>query len=99
MIVAQVFVATGRFRYEQRHAVGFASLEKAKSEYDRLADILTRRNDRKNDLPKTVDIDGDAGNRITVGVDDISTLGLIDFAFANEQEAGVKDAFPHLFKK
>lgn len=99
MIVAQIIVSTGRFHYEQRHTVGFTKLEKAQSEYDRVAALLTKRNERGNDLPKTVEIDGDSGGKFTVGMDDISSIALLDFAWANEQEKGVAEAFPFLFRK
>jgi len=98
MIVAEIFVTTGRF-HEQKHAVPFTALDKATAEFERLAAILTKRNERGNDLPKTVDVDGAAGHRLTIGVDDISSIGLCDFAKANEESAGIKDTFPHLFKR
>lgn len=102
MIVAQVLVTAGG-RLGSRalsHAVTFADAGKAKSEYDRVAALIRKRNDRKNDLPETVEIDGgETGSRVTISLDDITSVGLFDFAKVNEHQAGISDAFPHLFRE
>lgn len=79
------------------HNVRFDDLAKAEAEYERVAALMLKRADRGNDLPKTVEVVG--VNKITLPLDDIHSVALSDFAEANEQEAGVRDAFPNLFKR
>jgi hypothetical protein len=80
------------------YGVGFSDLEKAKAEYRRVADLITARVERKNDKPATVEIVGD-GNMVTAPLDDIGSVALQDYAWANAEETGVKDKYPNLFKR
>jgi hypothetical protein len=48
-------------------------------------------------LEKTVVISGIS--EFTCPLDEITSIGWVDFAHANEQEAGMRDAFPNLFKR
>ena len=98
MLVAEVFVTTGRFHFETKHSVGFKDLEKAKAEFDRVADIVKRKAERKNDLPETIDLDGDAGTKVSVCTSDIATVGFLDYALADANRKGLRDAFPNLMK-
>jgi len=101
MIVAQIKVTTGRFSMsnEKSHVVAFDDLEKAQGEYKRIAEFLQRKADHTNDVPKIVEMDGMAGSKLTVNMDDITTIALFDFVKANEAEKGTKDAFPFLFRE
>ena len=100
MIVAQVVVTAGGRRGIQlaRHIVAFADVGKARGEYERVVDLLKKRAEKKNDLSQLVEIDGASGSRVTVPLDEIQSVALWDFALANTHEAGVANAFPHLFK-
>ena len=100
MKVAELSIICGRHAFAGAAAqglVGFSSLESAKAEFDRMADLLKRREDRKNDLEKTVVIKGIG--EFSCCLDDITCVGLSDFAHLNEQEAGVRDTFPNIFKR
>lgn len=99
MKVAEVSISIGR-RYTESSpgfAVGFSDKALAAAEFERLKDILERREKRSNDLEKTVTINGI--NSFTCPVDEICAIGFADYAHANEEEAGVRDAFPNIFKK
>lgn len=76
------------------HIASFADLAIATSEFDRVADLMTKREQRNNDLPKMVELQGI--NRVSVKLDDICSVGLVDYAKANEEERGMKEAFPNL---
>lgn len=100
MIVAEIHLTEGGFGDRGHvHIVAFSTLEKAYSEYDRVASIMLRREERTNDLPKMIEIDGDGGNKTTLPLDHIRSIGLVDYAKVNAQQAGVRDAFPNVFKR
>lgn len=80
------------------HTVKFNDAAKAAAEYTRVADLLQRRGDRANDLPKIVEVDGGSGNKLSLPLEIVRSVGLVDFAQANAEAAGVRDAFPNLFK-
>lgn len=98
MIVANVSVSIGLY-HESRHSVGYSDLQQARADYERVVALMKRRREQGNDLPAIVTLDGAGGSSLTVPLDDITAVGLADFALANEQEAGVKDAFPRLFPR
>lgn len=101
MIVANVVVITGRFSLDgaTKGVIGFSDISAARAEFERLSGLVTRRAERKNEIPKTITVDGGCGTAITCELDSVLSVGLSDFFVANEQEAGIKDAFPHLFKR
>lgn len=100
MIVANIEVALISFgAATTRLIVPFDKLEDAKKEYERLKEILTRTGEAANDVPATIEVTSNCGHTITCRTRDISSIGLQDFALANEMEKGVADEFPHLFKK
>lgn len=101
MKVAEIIVTSASFMSHgmATHCVGFADVAAAKAEYNRIADLVTARDEKKNDLPKMVVLAGDCGQTCTMPLSTIHSVSWIDFATANEREAGVKDAFPNLFKR
>lgn len=76
--------------------VRFSDLEMASNEYARLAELLQRREDKANDVPKTVDCEG--VNKVTVKLQDIASVGLVDHAKTNAELIGWDDTFPLLAK-
>lgn len=76
------------------HAVQFDSLEFAKSEFNRLEALLKKKGDKGNDVPSWILIEGI--NKLTCDFDAIRSVGLVDLARSNEEEKGVKEAFPYL---
>lgn len=100
MIVANIeIVLAGGFAVTVlRHSVGFDDVAAAEAEYQRVADLMDKRAERSNDVPKMIEINGAVGTKLSVPTDHISSVALIDFALANEHERGVRDAFPHLFQ-
>lgn len=98
MIVAELILTEGGFGdHGFTHVVGFASLDAAKAEFDRVAEIFKRKEDRKNDLPSMIDIVGDA-SKVSLPLSSLRSVGLADFAKMNEERAGMRDAFPNVFK-
>ncbi len=59
---------------------------------------MRRREKRSNDLDKMVTIDG-AISHFSCPLEQISSVSMLDYAVANDEEAGVKDAFPNIFKR
>lgn len=99
MIVAELNITSGRSVFGQGmiHRVSFEDVVIARAEFERVADLIQRRSDRANDLPKTVRVEGVGA--IDMPLEDIGSVAFMDFAKANAAEIGVKDAFPNLFKK
>ena len=99
MQVAEIQITEGSFISAAPvcHTVGFDDLTVAYAEYERLVALMQRKEERANDLPKTIECEGPA-NKITVPLDGVRGIGLSDFAKVNEQRIGLRDAFPHLFK-
>jgi hypothetical protein len=99
MIVAEVHLTEGGFGdHGFVHIIRFDDLAKATAEYARVADLMTKKSERGNDLPKLIEVEG-AHNKVSLPLDHLRSVGLADFAKGNEQEAGVRDAFPNLFKR
>ena len=99
MIVADLYLTEGGFGDKGLcHVVRFDDLAKAMAEYERVVDLIKRKSDRGNDLPKLIEVEG-TGNKVSLPLDNLRVVGLTDYAKANEQEAGVRDAFPNLFKR
>lgn len=98
MIVATINMTTsaGFGRDGFVHRVDFADLDAAKAEYERIAKLMLDKEERKNDLPKMVEVSG--VGKVTIPLDSICSVGLEDFAWANEQLAGMHDAYPNLRK-
>ncbi len=98
MKVAEICITHGRsFSHGGVAGVGFSDTETASAEYERLKAYLDRREQRANDLEKTITVTGI--NSFTCPGDEITGIGYADFSLMNEEEAGVKDAFPNLFKR
>lgn len=99
MIVAELQITTGNFSTQSvLHRISFADLARAEAEYERISKLILAEETRTNDKPPTIEVVGD-GNRMTCPLREVRSVGLADYARANEQEAGVRDAFPNLFKK
>ncbi len=75
----------------------FENIEIAQSEYARIGNLLERRQDRKNDLPPTISLQGI--NSFSCPLNDITGIGLVDLVKQNAEEHGVRDAYPNLFKR
>lgn len=95
MKVAELLITQATYAMQPTtHVVSFASLEEAKKKFDEIAALLKRRADRENDLPKWLEIK--AINELTCDFGSICAISLVDLAHADEQQKGVRDAFPHL---
>jgi hypothetical protein len=79
-----------------QHTIRFDCLETAKAEYQRIVTLLERREKKANDLPVMLEVIG-AGNQASLPLDDVRSVALCDFATANRQRSGLKEAFPNLF--
>lgn len=97
MIVAVVLIHVSKgFGGIVKHGVPYTDTVVAKAEYDRIAALIEKRSERGNDLPKVITLSG--VTEFTAPVEDIVTIGYVDFALQNEQLRGLSDAFPHMFK-
>ena len=74
--------------------IAFDDLAVANSEYERVAELLKKRDDKANDLPKVVELKGI--NQMSVPLSTICSVGLTDLKKTDEGETGLRDAFPHL---
>lgn len=76
--------------------VGFDDLAAAKQRYDEIAELLKARAEDKrgNGTPQIVQIKGI--NEFNVPLENIVGIELADLKWADENEIGIKDAFPHL---
>jgi hypothetical protein len=99
MIVAEVIILSnaGLMGNVGNHQIRFDSLEAAMSEYERIVGLLKRQHDLANDLPKTIEVIG-TGSRVSLPLEVVHSVALSDFALMNEQQKGLHDAFPILFK-
>ena len=99
MIVAEIVIMSGNSFSGNviTHIIKFANMIRADLEFKRVSAFLKERGDRKNDLPKIIEMTGD-GNQVSVPLDEIRSIGLCDYAIADQQAAGVRDAYPNLFK-
>ena len=93
MIVAEIMVTAGSFE-PVVHRVAFADLTEAKNEYLRIAELINKKSERGNDLPKIITLKGIS--ELTCQMDDVRAISLADLALANEHTQGMRDAFPHL---
>jgi hypothetical protein len=98
MIVAEVAVTIGTFVAATHHVVRFDTLAAAEAEYERLAAIVKRKQELANNVPAIIEIQGSGCDKITFALADMRVLSLVDFVKANAELAGVKEAFPNLFK-
>jgi len=98
MKVAELQIICGRHSFGEasQGLIGFDTVEAAKAEFDRLADLTKRREARANDLEDIITVSGIT--EFSCPLDQITSIALVDFAHLNEQLAGVKDAFPNIFK-
>lgn len=98
MIVAHVELmsAEGFSSAAIHHVAEFTDLDRATSEYERIANLLVQRGDRKNDLPKMLELVGD-GQSVSLPLDKIHSVALHNYAKSNEIKAGTREAFPLLF--
>lgn len=99
MIVAEIMLTSVRhsFGAAVHHRIDYDDLDKAKSEYERVADLMRRREDRKNDLPPDITLEG-AATKATVPLGDVTGISLLDYAKANAARSGMRDAYPLLFR-
>jgi hypothetical protein len=100
MIVAEIQIQTSHSFTLQpivgTHNMRFDDLDAARAEYERLFALMKRREERANDLPKVIEIIG-ACEKVTFPLDDLRSVGLIDYAHSNRQRSGLKEAFPNIF--
>jgi hypothetical protein len=98
MIVAEIQIQTSHSFALQAiiHSIRFDDLDAARAEYERVFALMKRREERANDLPKTVEVVG-AGEKVSFSLEDLRSVGLIDYAHSNRQRSGLKEAFPNIF--
>ncbi len=96
-MVAEVnVICTAHWGDPVRHTAYYETVEAAKAEYDRVADYVSRRVERKNDLPKLLTVEG-VDTHFTVPIDDIHSVNWIDYAKSNAMRVGLVDAYPNVF--
>lgn len=99
MIVAEILLTSGSFYGPgNTHVVQFDELAAAKAEFDRISAIFERKGNRENDLPKTIHSIG-TGCEVSIPLEQVTSVGLVDFATANAERTGMMDTFPNLFKR
>ena len=99
MIVAEIQLTIDSYgTVAAIHSVYFDELFKAAAEYERIAALLKGRGDRRNDLPSIIELQG-SHNKVSIALDRIAAISLCDYVVGNEMRAGVRGAFPNLFKK
>jgi hypothetical protein len=100
MIIAEIQVLTSHSFTLQpvvgTHAIRFDDLDAARAEYERVVELLKRREERANVLPKVIEIIG-ACEKVSFPLEDLRSVGLIDYAHSNRQRSGLKEAFPNIF--
>ena len=95
MKVAEIQITEGSFMSAgpALYVIGFDDLAAAYAEYERLVELMRRKEERANDLPKLIECEGPA-NKVSLPLDGVRAVALADFAKINEQRKGVRDAFP-----
>ena len=98
MIVAEVCVssAAGIMQGGFVHRVQFSSVAEARVTYESVLRLLERKAQRKNDLPAMIELCG-VGTRLAIPLDHAHSVEFVDFAALNEENAGAKEVFPHVF--
>lgn len=101
MIVAEVQMLTSPQRSlfihsGGQHNVQFDCLETAQSEYDRIVELMRRRDEKANDIPTILEVVG-AGNRVSFPIADLCSVGLADYEHVNRARSGLRESFPNLF--
>lgn len=76
------------------HCIDFDSVSQAQTEFDRIADLLKKRGDKGNDLPRFLDVEGI--NKVTCDFTQICAVAMNDLKKSDEAAIGLKDAYPHL---
>lgn len=79
------------------HRVQFEELGTARLEYERVADLMTRKALRQNDLPVSVEVKG-SHEIVMVPLDGIRGVQLHDYEKSNENARDTARAFPFLFQ-
>lgn len=99
MYVAEIQIHEGNFMSAAPavHTISFDDLDAAYAEYDRLVDLMSRKEARSNDLPKVIECAGPA-TKISIPLASMRGIGLFDFAKSNDQRTGLSETFPYLFK-
>jgi hypothetical protein len=98
MKVAEILVThASRMSMASIACIGFETASGAAAEFERLKTYLDKREARANDIDKIITVVGI--NSFSCPGDEIAGISLVDFARSNESEAGVRDAFPNLFKR
>ncbi len=100
MIIAELQITSGSGLVTSGfvHRVRFDNLETAFKTYYELAELLRKRGDLGNDLPRTVDIQG-VESSLSLPLANIQSVGIMDLAKSNEQEQGMRETFPNLYLK
>jgi hypothetical protein len=97
MKVAEITITYGsHFSSASIMSIGFEDTDKAAAEFARLNTYLDRREARANDVEKIVTVSGI--NSFTCNGSEINGVGYVDYVRENAATAGVKDAFPNIFK-
>jgi hypothetical protein len=77
------------------HLIGFDSAERAGEEFDRIKELLKRRGDKANDLPRFLEVHG-CIDQFTCDFTLICAVSFVDLKKSDEACIGLKDEFPHL---
>jgi hypothetical protein len=77
------------------YQMAYETVEGAMEEFDRITALLKKRGDKGNDLPSFLEVQG-ATNQLTCDFGNVNAVGLVDLQKADDNEIGLKDAFPHL---
>ena len=94
---AQLVVFLGRFGADHVRISGsYETVEECTAEYQRIADLLAKKGERGNDLPKTITITDIEGSH-TFPLDEVVTVGVANLEKANARVGAERIAYPHLW--
>jgi hypothetical protein len=74
--------------------VSYETVEAANSEYNRIVALMKKREDGGNDIP-LLEVQGGT-SELSCSLGDVSSIALTDFQRTDDDEKGLRDAFPHI---
>jgi hypothetical protein len=80
------------------HDVGFEDIDQAQANYNRIAELIRRKNEKANDLPSTLELEG-SFNKVIMPFDELRAISMSDYAKQNAALSGVREVYPNIFSK
>lgn len=96
MIVAelQITASSGFLTAGFIHRVLYDRIDDAKTAYEYVVTLLDRRTGKANDLPRVIQLG--SVNALTLPLDSIQSISLMDYEKQNNEERGMREAYPYL---